>query len=244
MTGRIGISIPVADGESETELVNKASRGDKDAYRVLVEKYQSKVFSLVFSIVKSREDAEDIVQESFVKAYFSLKNFRQDSSFYTWVYRVAYNMTIDFKRKVGRRPEYVTDGEREIGELGDDDRAIVAGKISDPLQTFEQKELAASLNRALSGLSDEHRAVMMLREIDGLSYNEIADSLGVSKGTVMSRIHYAKKYLQRALRESAPNDYVEVEEGTNNDSDKESLTLKNETSLKRGINKNTVKEGY
>ncbi len=185
---------------AELALVERAGQGDRDAYRILVEKYQNRVFSLVLSMVKSREDAEDIVQESFVKAYLSLKNFRGESSFYTWIYRVAYNMAIDFQRRNTRRNGVVTEV-RAAG--GDDEPRPVEGVARDgnPEESAHRKELAATLDEALAGLSEEHRAVIMLREVDGLSYAEIADSLGVSQGTVMSRIHYAKKYLQRALKE-------------------------------------------
>jgi len=195
--------------ESENSLVERAAKGDKDAYQVLVEKYQQKVFSLIFSMVKSREDAEDISQEAFVKAYLSLKNFRGDSSFYTWVYRVAFNMTIDFKRKVGRRGEVLSNSqEKNVGDinLGKNGSFIdgPSSKLADPYENFERKQLSSAIDNAMAKLSDEHRAVIMLREVDGMSYTEIADITGITKGTVMSRIHYAKRRLQKALKELAP----------------------------------------
>jgi RNA polymerase sigma-70 factor (ECF subfamily) len=188
------------DSAAERGLVERAASGDRDAYRILVEKYQNRVFSLVLSMVKSREDAEDIVQESFVKAYLSLKNFRGESSFYTWIYRVAYNMAIDFQRRNTRRNGVVTEPRSNNGEK---EVAPVEGVASDgnPEDTVQRKELAVTLDAAMAHLSEEHRAVIMLREVDGMSYSEIADVLGVSQGTVMSRIHYAKKYLQKALKE-------------------------------------------
>lgn len=202
LKGALGTTKESGQDESAAEraLVERAAQGDRDAYRILVEKYQNRVFSLVLSMVKSREDAEDIVQESFVKAYLSLKNFRGESSFYTWIYRVAYNMAIDFQRRDTRRNGVVAEV-RSTG--GEDEPRPVEGVARDgnPEETAHRRELAASLDEAMAGLSEEHRAVIMLREVDGLSYAEIADSLGVSQGTVMSRIHYAKKYLQRALKE-------------------------------------------
>lgn len=199
------------DLESEAALVNRAQKGDQEAYRILVEKYQQRVFSLVFSIVKSKEDAEDIVQEAFVKAYLSLKNFRQDSSFYTWIYRVAYNMTIDFKRKVGRRSEFLAIGDRDIGDISSDTDLEVMGRIPDPHHNMERQEIAGAIDKAMTKLSDDHRAVIMMREVDGLSYGEIAEAINVSKGTVMSRIHYAKKYLQKVLKEIAPDGRVDLD---------------------------------
>jgi len=188
--------------EPEKALVQRASKGDRDAYRILVEKYQNRVYSLIVSMVKSKEDAEDITQEAFVKAYLSLKNFRGDSSFYTWIYRVAYNMTIDFKRRSSKRSEFLATGPRseDGSEAPPLDGVATDGN---PLEEVERRELAGSLEKAMAQLTEEHRAVIMLREVDGLSYSEIADVVGVSQGTVMSRIHYAKKYLQQALKEFA-----------------------------------------
>ncbi|MCB9030315.1 MAG: sigma-70 family RNA polymerase sigma factor [Deltaproteobacteria bacterium] len=191
--------------EPEKTLVARATNGDRDAFRILVEKYQSRIYSMVYGIVRSKEDAEDLVQESFVKAYFSLKKFRGDSSFYTWLYRIAYNMTIDFKRKMGRRDGVISDVEDDVA-LAIQSSGLEQGSSQNPLDVVQRKQTAAMINQALSTLSEEHRVAVTLREIDGLSYSEIADVLGVSKGTVMSRIHYAKKGLQKALAEIAPDD--------------------------------------
>lgn len=187
------------DSVAEMALVERAASGDKDAYRILVEKYQNRAYSLVLSIVGGREDAEDIVQESFVKAYISLKNFRGESSFYTWIYRVAYNMAIDFRRRVSRRNGVVT--EPRLNDQNESVQVEGVAQDGDPEKSAERKQLAATLDEAMAQLSEEHRAVIVLREIEGMSYAEIADVLGVSQGTVMSRIHYAKKHLQKALKE-------------------------------------------
>jgi RNA polymerase sigma-70 factor (ECF subfamily) len=189
----------VGDSVAEMALVERAASGDKDAYRILVEKYQNRVYSLILSIVGGREDAEDIVQESFVKAYLSLKNFRGESSFYTWIYRVAYNMAIDFRRRVSRRNGVVT--EPRLNDQNESVQVEGVAQDGDPEKSAERKQLAATLDEAMAQLSEEHRAVIVLREIEGMSYAEIADVLGVSQGTVMSRIHYAKKHLQKALKE-------------------------------------------
>lgn len=195
--------------EVESELVSRAAGGDKEAYRLLVEKYQRRLFTLAFEIVRSREDAEDIVQESFVKAFLSLPEFRNQSGFFTWVYRIAYNLAIDFKRRTSRRGgETVEYDERtHVGGVFDQ----MAGQIDAPDQALLRRQQGQKIEFALQEISPEHRAVIVLREIDGLAYEEIADTLQISKGTVMSRLHYARKRLQRALDEFAPNEFTAPE---------------------------------
>jgi len=185
----------------DRELVARSIGGDRDAYRLLVEKYQSRALGIALEIVKSREDAEDIVQESFVKAYLSLGEFRNQSAFYTWLYRIVYNMAIDFKRKVSRRG-----GEALAYEEGDEGGVLDhhGERFVSPHEAVVQKEQRARMERVLAQLTPEHRAVVVLREVEGLSYDEIARVVGVSKGTVMSRLHYARKNMQEALRDVAP----------------------------------------
>lgn len=190
----------MVDGErverrDDIELVKGALCGDHQAFRVLVEKYQERSFALAYEILKSREDAEDVVQESFVKAYLSLADFRRQSAFYTWLYRIVYNMAIDFKRKLIRR------GGQNV-ELDESERQaadFLGRRALGPDEALLHREKGWQIKQALDGLSDEHRAVVMLREIEGLSYDEIARVAGVSKGTVMSRLHYARRRLQNAL---------------------------------------------
>lgn|GEM_PF-117476 len=204
-----------ADDET---LVAKTLQGDKEAYRVLVERYQNRLLTAITEILKSREDAEDVVQESFVKAFLSLRNFKQESSFYTWLYRITYNMAIDVRRKAVRRGgthvEY-----REGGSVNKVSAEAGAGSVlasvpADHLQNVEgphaallRKETGHRLRQVLAELSEEHRAVIMLREVDGLNYDEIAQAVGVPRGTVMSRLHYARKALQRALRDFVGQDH-------------------------------------
>lgn len=183
----------------EIELVNRARKGDKQAFRVLVERYQNKVFGLVLSVVRTKQDAEDITQEAMVKAYFSLSSFHGRSSFYTWLYRIAYNMAIDFKRKVTRRGE---DNPEYFEEQVNRSTLGVVELPESPHEVVERKEIMGEIQTALAALSDEHRAVIVLREVDGMSYEEIADVIGISRGTVMSRLHYARKKLQRMLEDA------------------------------------------
>lgn len=185
---------------SDTELVAKASAGDKEAYRSLVEKYQQRVFAIAFDVVRSREDAEDIAQETFVKAYLSLPDFKGESSFYTWLYRIAYNMAIDFKRRVIRRGGAPVEFDEARVDAVAEGGGAVQNRFGSPQELMLRKEESQQIQKVLAEISPEHRTVITLREIEGLSYEEIADVVGVSKGTVMSRLHYARKHLQQGLQ--------------------------------------------
>jgi len=199
------VRMAMTERESNTgvdrDLVARVIAGERDAYRVLVEKYQSRALAIALEIVKSREDAEDIVQESFVKAYLSLGEFRNQSAFYTWLYRIVYNMAIDFKRKVARRG-----GEALEYDEGSSEGALeeFSGRVAGPHEAIVEKEQRARIARVVADLSPEHRAVIVLREVEGLSYDDIARVTGVTKGTVMSRLHYARKRMQGALGDIAP----------------------------------------
>ena len=187
-------------GGDDVLLVGRAVNGDSDAYRVLVEKYQQRVFAVAFEILRSREDAEDVVQEAFVKAYSGLKTFRADASFYTWLCRVVYYGAIDAKRRRTRRGGVADEYEDEVHGVAHDDSELHSS-IEGPEASFLREESAKEISNVLDGLSPEHRTVIMLREVDGLSYEEIAEIVKVSRGTVMSRLHYARKYLQKSLRQ-------------------------------------------
>jgi RNA polymerase sigma-70 factor (ECF subfamily) len=182
--------------DDDTGLVARVAAGDREAYRALVDKYQGRAYAIAFDIVRTREDAEDVVQESFVKAYLSIAQFKGQSSFYTWFYRIVYNMAIDFKRKLSRR-------EHDSISFDDTTSPTVLAASGANSQTGEdilsRKEQARRIQDVLEGISEEHRTVLMLREIDGLNYDEISKVVGVTRGTVMSRLHYARKKLQKAL---------------------------------------------
>ena len=207
----------------DNDLVRMTLAGDKEAYRALVERHQGRLLTTALDIVKTREDAEDVVQETFVKAFLSLGQFKGQSSFYTWLYRICFNMAIDIRRKAGRRGgthlEFkeqvgvnraaVMDGARETGAGGVADRPQ---NVEGPHDALARKELGRKIQEVLGELSEEHRAVIMLREVDGLDYEEIAQAIGVPKGTVMSRLFYARKALQKALEEFAPPQSAGIEE--------------------------------
>jgi len=196
---------PAHDGPEDPELVARARTGDRAALRRLVERHQRRVFQLAMGIVRDRDEALDVVQETFVKVHRCLPEFKGESAFGTWVHRIACNLAIDAVRRRGR-------GERvEVEENTLTDEAGSAGDWSgsgaNPQQNALRRELGERLGRALEGLSENHRAILLLRELDGLSYEELAKVLGIPKGTVMSRLFHARHRMQQSLRpylEGAP----------------------------------------
>src|SRR5262249_54001272 len=153
------------------------------AFRCLVERHQRRVLTVALGLVRSREDAEELCQEAFLRAHRSLPSFAGDAQFYTWLYRIVVNLCIDHLRK--RRIECVPLDE----QIACDDQHV--GDV-DPERRVDGRELGAELQRALDELSPAHRAVLLLREIEGLSYKEIAAAVGCSIGTVMSRLFHAR----------------------------------------------------
>lgn len=185
----------VAPGDRE--LVERARKGDREAFRELVERYQRKVAALAVGMLRSREDALDVVQDTFTKAYQSLDKFKGDSSFYTWVYRIAVNLCIDHQRRESRYVQVASDMDDGAEEVVPPTREDLAA--DQPYERARGAEIGARLSRAINELTPEHRAVILLREVDGLSYEEISQVLDCPKGTVMSRLHYARRQLQARL---------------------------------------------
>ncbi len=183
----------------DAELVQQAQGGDKVAFKTLVERYQRRLLSVVIGMVRNQDDAGELVQETFIRAYRNLEGFKGDSSFYTWIYRIAVNLSIDFQRKERKRTTIEFD---ETVALGDTEAATgITSQGRDPFVQVRNRELVGKVFQAIEELTPNHRAVIMLREVEGLSYEEIADVLGCSMGTVMSRLHYARKQLQARLAE-------------------------------------------
>ena len=186
-----------ASREADRELLEAVLAGDQTAYRGLVEKYQSRVFSMVYGMVRNREDARDITQEAFVKAYRNLEGFRLESSFYTWLYRIAMNLSIDHARKRKRRE--VSGFDESIASRDGDGGIDAIHHEESPGKALERKQLLGRIMDAMQKLSDDQREVILLREVEGLSYKEIADVMDIPEGTVMSRLFYARKRLQKLL---------------------------------------------
>ncbi|MFN8544023.1 MAG: sigma-70 family RNA polymerase sigma factor [Candidatus Binatia bacterium] len=184
---------------SDWELVQRARDGDREAFRVLVERYQAKVAALAMGMLRSREDALDVVQEAFAKAYQGLDRFKGEASFYTWVYRIALNLCIDHQRRDVRMPQVPLEpGARPDGTPVPEQ--ATTGE-NDPFARARDAEIRSRVREAIAELTPEHRAVILLREVEGLSYEEISRVLDCPKGTVMSRLHYARRQLQTRLRE-------------------------------------------
>ncbi len=191
-------SAPAPTGrEADAALLRAVLDGDTTAYQGLVEKYQNRVYAMVYGMVRNREDARDITQDAFVKAYRNLQGFRLESSFYTWLYRIARNLAIDHTRKQKRQATGAFD-EGVAARDGDGGIHEVHHQDS-PRKALERKQLYARIMAALDKLPPEQKEIILLREVEGLAYKEIAEVMEIPEGTVMSRLYYARKKLQKLL---------------------------------------------
>ncbi len=194
-----------AETRIDLELVRRCQEDDETAFGELVERYQRKVFTIALSMVKNPEDAMDIAQDAFIKVHRYIGNFQGSSSFYTWLYRIVVNLCIDHLRRAGKRVNM--DFDERIGhpESVEQGSAILANRLdTNPSKMLGRKELAQRIRQAVDELPPYHRAVIIMREIEGMSYAEMAKTMKVSKGTIMSRLHHARQKLQRSL-----DDYLE-----------------------------------
>ena len=182
----------------DRELVEACCDGRPEAFQALVERYQDRVYNSVHRMVNSREDARDIVQDAFLKAYENLSQFRGASSFYTWLFRIAVNLALTFRRR-SRRLKLV----RPIDESPEVDVArSQAGRLTEsPESAMETAERDRLIGAALESLDGEHRAAVVLRDIEGLDYRTISDILDLPTGTVKSRIHRARMMLRDQLQD-------------------------------------------
>ena len=183
--------------DPDLELVQRAREGDTAAFDELVVKYTPKLYGLVYHMTSNHEDTNDILQDVFAKAYRALKRFKGKSAFYTWIYSIATNMTLNFLKKRNRRRTYSLD-DIDLAIERDED-FIEATSKSDPVREANISELQERLNMAMQQLSDDHRAVVTMFDIQGMPHAEIAKIIGVSEGTVRSRLFYAHKQLQTYL---------------------------------------------
>ena len=178
---------------SEKSLINLVKKGDKKAYEVLVLQYQDRLVFSVYKFLKDYELAQDIAQEAFVKAFKNIEKFRGDSSFYTWIYRIAINTAKNFLSSKSRKSEIYDD---EIMELKLSESAVTS---ENPENILEAEELRSMMMDAIQGLPDDIRTYLSLREFDGLSYEEIAEVQNCPIGTVRSRIHKGREILDKTF---------------------------------------------
>ena len=189
------------DRARDQGLVEQARAGDAKAFRALVEAHQSRLFAVAYGMLRDRDDAMDVVQDAFIKAHRKLAEFEGNAAFSTWLYRICVNLCIDKKRADARRKKVDLDDALSV-----DDSLYAESEIGprlsggNPLKTTTDKELGKEIARAMETLSEDHRAILLLREVEGMSYEEIADTLGIPRGTVMSRLFHARKNMQRLLR--------------------------------------------
>ncbi len=179
------------------DLVIAARKGDRDAFRTLFERYHRRAYALAFGVLRHPDDALDVVQDAFIKAHKYLDKFEGNSSFYTWLYRIVMNLAIDHLRK-HRRVKPVELDESKLEDSAD--HALLPRILgANPGRALMDKEIRARIDAALEELSENHRAVLVMRELEGLSYEEMAQAMGCSKGTIMSRLFHARKNMQKRL---------------------------------------------
>ena len=178
---------------SDSELVKQCQAGEMNAFEELVSRYHQKVYMVSLGLLRNRDDAMEVAQEAFFRAYRKISSFQGGSSFYTWIYRIAVNISIDTQRRQKRNPldfresmDGVMEAQNEVAK--------------DPFADVHDRELREKLTKAINDLTPEHKAVIVLRTIEGMSYKDIGQILGCSEGTVMSRLHYARKKLQDKLK--------------------------------------------
>lgn len=190
----------------EAELLDRCRRGDRLAFRALVEKYQRRVYSLAFGFVRDPDEARDIAQEAFLKVFRHLDTFHGNANFYTWLYRITVNLCIDLRRKSGRTSKSEFDERIAHEDAGSPADCLSPKRLGfDPMRELHNARLREKLQAGLATLSEMHRSVLVLREVEGLSYREIADVLECPEGTVMSRLFHARKQMQEYLQEFSDN---------------------------------------
>ena len=188
-----------ANGPADEELVFKSQQGDMHAFDELVERYHGKIYGLTYNMTSNREDAEDLTQEVFVKAFEALPRFRGKSSFYTWLYRIAVNKTINYRKKRNRKRALSLDQFDQ--DIKTDDVYHDLTAKGSPLRSISLSELQEKLNEALQHLSEKHRTVVVMHDMQGIPHEEIAKVVGSSVGTVRSRLFYARRQMQSELAE-------------------------------------------
>ncbi len=193
--GASGDEVPAS--QRDRELVGRCQRGDMTAFDELVTLYRGKVYAMILNMIHNDADAWDLAQDVFVKAWKALPKFEARSAFYTWLYRITHNVTYDWIRK--RKTMVAGEFDDAVMQEAEPGAPTAPRNAEQPDRAMQRGELRGKIAKAIEELSPDHREVILRKEVDGLSYQEIADSVGCSIGTVMSRLFYARKKLQSAL---------------------------------------------
>ena len=188
----------MTDREIDRQLVARAQRGDKQAFELLVEKYQRKLARLLSRFIRDAAEVEDVTQEAFIKAYRALPAFRGDSAFYTWLYRIGINTAKNYLMAMGRRAPTSTEVEAEEAEGFEEGEQL--RDINTPESLLLSNEIAQTVNATIEGLPEELRTAIQMREIEGMSYEDIAKAMDCPIGTVRSRIFRAREAIAEQLR--------------------------------------------
>jgi len=188
----------VSDREIDSQLVARAQQGDKQAFNLLVEKYQRKLTRLLSRFIRDQAEVEDVTQEAFIKAYRALPAFRGDSAFYTWLYRIGINTAKNYLMAMGRRAPTSTEVEAEDAEGFEEGEQL--RDINTPESVLLSNEIAETVNSTIEQLPEELRRAIQMREIEGMSYEDIAQAMDCPIGTVRSRIFRAREAIAEQLR--------------------------------------------
>lgn len=182
-------------------VVEAAKAGDRRAFQLLYERYERKVFAVAYGFLRNQEDALDVVQEAFIKVHRHLPTFEGQSSFYTWLYRIVANLCIDNLRRTGRKKDVEFDDRLQHGDATSAGPPVPFSSLGDPSRVVGNKEILAAVENSLGYLSEKHRAVIVMRELQGMSYADMAKVMNCSKGTIMSRLFHARRNMQKLLQE-------------------------------------------
>ncbi len=180
--------------------VAAARNGHPGAFDDIMRRYQDRVFNTIFRLIGDYQEAKDLTQKTFLKAYLSIDRFRGNSSFYTWLYRIGVNTTLDERKKRSRSPVFGVDSlEQSVAEMPN--RAQVSSRAEDPVENVLVTEREQAVTKAIESLDEVHRSVVVLRDIEGMDYDEIAEVMDCPRGTVKSRLHRARSVLREKLKD-------------------------------------------